>query len=170
VTHPRIASPARPGAAATALAAALLCAIAAPAAAGAHWNLGVNVRLPGLVIAGGPYWRYPHRGVFVAVDPFFPFYGAPGWGTPWGPAWVEPPYPARQPYAQALVAPAEPAPPPSGPDPVITPRNGQGGPQAEADRQACNRLATRSLAALRDAQVFQQQVASCLDERGYTMK
>ena len=134
--------------------------------------------------AGGPYPVGPPRGAYGPPGAWGPYGAYRGWDPfffGWGLTWVIPvtpmvfctpldcpPPPPRPP--RAGVPPPEPVYVPSGPDPVITPRNGQGWQQTEADRQACNRLATQDQAALLDAQVFQNSVAACMDARGYTVK
>ncbi len=60
--------------------------------------------------------------------------------------------------------------PPTKPQPVIYPRNGQSAQQTETDRQECNRWATTQPAAMADADVFQRAVAACMDARGYTVR
>jgi len=71
---------------------------------------------------------------------------------------------------QVYTTPPAPAAPPSRPEPVIYPRNGQSPQQLEADRQECNRWATTQPAALNDSSVFMRAVDACMDARGYTSK
>jgi hypothetical protein len=111
--------------------------------------------------------------------------GGGGWG--WGVGlglgaglllaspWYYPGYVATPPTTviieQAPQATAAPLPPPpSRPEPVIYPRNGQSAQQLEADRQDCNRWATTQQAALTDSSVFMRAVDACMDARGYTSK
>jgi len=116
-----------------------------------------------LSVGGGHYWR--HGGV---------------WYRPWGPRWVvvaPPVYYGPPPvFVQerpAVIVEEGPPPvkiPPSRPDPIIYPRNGQTAQQTEADRQECNRWATTQPSAMADASVFYRAVEACMDGRGYTMK
>jgi hypothetical protein len=62
-----------------------------------------------------------------------------------------------------------PPPPPSAPEPVIYPRNGQSPEQTSADRSACAQWATRE-AAGKEASVYQRAFAACMDGRGYTVR
>lgn len=107
---------------------------------GGRWSLGLS-------FSSGPYW------------------GDPYWGRPWG--WPYGYGPAYAPRSwQAPPAPVRPAAPPA----VAQPRQGQGGAQAEADWQACNRAAVATPAAMADAAAFQATVAACMDARGYTLR
>jgi hypothetical protein len=106
-------------------------------------------------IGGGHYWR--HGGAYYRA---------------WGPRWVVVAPPVAVPVARAapFLRAAAPPPAPRRPDPVITPRNGQGAAQTEYDRQQCNRWATTLPAAMAEASVFQRAVQACMDGRGYSMK
>jgi len=114
-------------------------------------------------VGGGRYWR--HGGV---------------WYRPWGPRWVvvAPPVMMGPPPVivqerPAVVVEEGPPPvriPPSRPDPIIYPRQGQNAHQTEADRQDCNRWATTQPSAMGDASIFYRAVEACMDGRGYTMK
>jgi len=69
-----------------------------------------------------------------------------------------------------MAAPPAPLPPPTRPEPIIYPRQGQSGAQTEADRQECNRWASTQRAAMNDASVFNRAVEACMDGRGYSMR
>jgi hypothetical protein len=131
-----------------------------------HRHRGYYSHLPrgavSVVIGGGRYWRHGSH-----------LY------SPWGSGWVlvAPPVVLAAPLVLQQAERPAPAPaaevlptPPSRPDPVIYPRNGQSAQQTEADRQDCNRWATTQPAALADASVFHRAVEACMDGRGYTMK
>jgi hypothetical protein len=62
-----------------------------------------------------------------------------------------------------------PPPPPSAPEPVIYPRNGQSPEQTNADRSACAQWATAQSVG-KDASVYQRAFAACMDGRGYTVR
>lgn len=167
---------------------ALLGATALGAHARGHWSVDLSVGVPiggyhggtyapgygtyvntlpvgavSLSVGGGRYWR--HGGV---------------WYRPWGPRWVvvAPPVvygppPVIVQERPAVVVEEGPPPvkiPPSKPDPIIYPRNGQSAQQTEFDRQECNRWATTQPSAMADASVFHRAVEACMDGRGYTMK
>lgn len=116
-----------------------------------------------VTVGGGHYWRY-----------------GGSWYRPWGPRWVlvAPPVvygppPVIVQERPAVVVEEGPPPvkiPPSKPDPIIYPRNGQNAQQTEADRQECNRWATTQPSAMADASVFHRAVEACMDGRGYSMK
>lgn len=113
-------------------------------------------------IGGGRYWH--HRGHYYRPRGF-------GWVLVAPPVVLSAPIVVRE--RPAVVVEEGPPPvklPPSRPDPVIYPRNGQGAEQTEFDRQDCNRWATTQPAALADASVFHRAVEACMDGRGYTMK
>lgn len=169
----------------------LLAAAACGAQARGHWSVDLSVGVPiggyggyygpvyapaygsyvgalpvgavSITVGGGRYWR--HGGV---------------WYRPWGPRWVvvAPPVvygppPVIVQERPAVVVEEGPPPvkiPPSKPDPIIYPRNGQSAQQTEADRQECNRWATTQPSAMADASVFHRAVEACMDGRGYTMK
>jgi hypothetical protein len=107
------------------------------------------------------------------------YYRGGGWGWGWGglvlaTPWIYGPVVVTQPSTVIVETPQQPAAtlpvPPSRPEPVIYPRNGQTAEQTEADRQACNRWATTQPAALSDSTVFMRAVDACMDGRGYTSK
>lgn len=142
-------------------------------AAEAHVSVSVGLGF-GVPVYGGVGWGGwgGYRGGY---------YGHRGWARPyWGGGvvvaapWVVVPYAPYGPaYDPPSVRPPEPpavSVPPTKPDPVIYPRNGQDANQTEYDRQACNRWATTQPAAVADAGVFQRAVEACMDGRGYTMK
>jgi ABC-type nitrate/sulfonate/bicarbonate transport system substrate-binding protein len=60
--------------------------------------------------------------------------------------------------------------PPSRPDPVIYPRNGQSAQQLEADRQDCNRWASTQRNAMGSSGAFNRATEACMDARGYTQR
>ena len=130
---------------------------AAPYGAPAYGTVygGLPAGAVSVQIGGGRYWR--HGGAFY---------------RPWGPRWVVVAPPVVLAGAPTLASDAPPPVvlPPSKPDPIIYPRNGQEAQQTEADRQECNRWATTQPAAMADAAVFQRAVQACMDGRGYTMK
>lgn len=123
---------------------------------------GLPLGTVGVQIGGGRHGH--HRG----------YYGRPygfGWALVAPPVLLSAPLVVRE--RPAVVVEEGPPPvrlPPSRPDPVIYPRNGQGAEQTEFDRQDCNRWATTQPAALADASVFHRAVEACMDGRGYTMK
>ncbi len=155
-------------------------------ARGARWSFDLSLGFP---IAGPGYYGGPAYGGYVPALPA----GAVGvsiggghywrhggtWYRPWGTRFVivAPPVYYGQPVIvqeqPAVVVEQGPPPvklPPSRPDPIIYPRNGQSAEQTEADRQDCNRWATTQPAAMADASVFHRAVEACMDGRGYTMK
>jgi hypothetical protein len=110
---------------------------------------------------GAGHWHHrSHWGWGVGIGfGFGPYYG-PGWVP--GPVVVVP-APDGDSWQPAAA-------PPSAPEPVIEPRQGQGAVQMEADRQACNRWATTQANAMVDATVFHRMTLSCMEGRGYSIR
>lgn len=175
--------------------AGLLVAAAATAQARGHWSVDLSIGLPLAPLYGpvygpayGPVYA-PAYGSYVGALPVGAVSVSIGggrywrhggvWYRPWGPRFVvvAPPVIVGAPVVvqerPAVVVEEGPPPvrvPPSRPEPVVYPRNGQSAEQTEADRQACDRWATTQPAALADASVFARAVEACMDGRGYTMK
>jgi hypothetical protein len=173
----------------TLIRAALLGALLTGAALAAHARGGVSVDLSVGIPIGG-YYGGPAYGSYVNTLPRGAVSLSVGggrywrhgghWYRPYGPRWVvvAPPVYYGPPPVIVQERPAvvveEGAPPvripPSRPDPIIYPRNGQSAQQTEADRQDCNRWATTQPSAMADASVFFRAVEACMDGRGYSMK
>lgn len=162
-----------------AMAALAACSATGIAQAGGV-SVGVNIGVPVLGGAVGYGYGGPVGAITVGGG-----YGhrrghyrgwSGGWGLVLAAPWVYTGLVLAQPQTVVIeqpVAPAAPAAqaaPPSRPDPVIYPRNGQTPQQLEADRQECNRWATTQPAALADSSVFMRAVDACMDGRGYTTK
>lgn len=155
-----------------AAAAVLLCASAA-AQAGVDLSLGLNFPIGHAGHHGSVYSTLPHGAVSVQIGGGRYWRHGGHYYRPWGPRWVvvAPPVVLGETVWVDAVRADPPLPvPPSRPDPVIYPRQGQSAQHTEADRQACNRWATTQPAALADASVFQRAVEACMDGRGYTLK
>ncbi len=177
-------SQARRPASRAALLALLLAATAVPAHARGGWSVELGVGFPvGPVYAAPAYGSYvgalPSGSVSVTIGGGAYWRHGGVWYRPWGPRWVVvpppvvygPPVVVRE--APAVVVEEGPPPiriPPSRPDPIIYPRNGQSAQQTEADRQDCNRWATTQPQAMAEASVFQRAVEACMDGRGYTLR
>jgi hypothetical protein len=157
----------------------------APSRAAVAVNVGVGFPYVGAVAPGvgyggvsvgygyGPAHRWHGGGWYGRGWYGGGWYGG-GWYGPWGAPYValQAPlyYPAPVYYGGASVAPSAVSAPPTRPDPIIYPRNGQNSQQTEYDRQECNRWATTQPSAVADASVFQRAVEACMDGRGYTMR
>ena len=172
------------------LAGALLAGAACGAMARSSWSVDLNLGFPVGPAYGGPVYAAPAYGGYVSSLPMGAVSVSVGgghywrhggvWYRPWGPRWVvvaPPPYYVEAPVVvqqrPAVVVEEGPPPvkiPPSRPDPVIYPRNGQSAQQTEADRQECNRWATSQPGALTDSSIFMRAVDACMDGRGYTTK
>jgi hypothetical protein len=159
-----------------AVAGLLACSWTSPRAGGV--SVGIDIGLPALVygppIAGAPvgivslHYGGSHRGYYRG-----------GWCCGWGlglglaltAPLVVPQTVVVEQMPLPLAAPPVAAPlPPSRPEPVMYPRNGQSVQQTEADRQECDRWATTLPAAMAEASVFHRAVEACMDGHGYTMK
>lgn len=152
----------------------LLTAALAAVTAHAGVSVGVSIGVPVVGAWGGPYGAIGvHYGGYYG--PRHPHYYRPGCCAVWpGVAFVAPWYAPIVVEAPAVVQAPAPTPPvvipPSRPEPIVYPRNGQDAQQTEADRQACDRWATTQQAAMSDATVFRRAVEACMDGRGYTMR
>lgn len=162
--------------------AAGLMALSAAAQARVDLSLGLHLPIGGRHVGpghGGFYGALPQGAVSVQIGGGRYWHHRGHYYRPWRHGWtlVAPPIVLSAPLivreSPAVVVDEGPPPvklPPSRPDPVIYPRNGQSAEQTEFDRQDCNRWATTQPAALADASVFHRAVEACMDGRGYTLK
>lgn len=110
-----------------------------------------------------PYWGGFALGLGLGLGAPW-FWGGPYYGWTYGP----PPAVLVEP-APAPGYPVTPV-PPTLPEPIYYPRNGQTDAQRETDLRECNRWATSQPAAMAEAAAFQRAVLACMDARGYTAR
>jgi len=120
---------------------AAAAALAVPQSAAARVGIGIGIGVP---IAG--------------------YYGPGYWAPYYGPRYVYHAPPAVLVQAAPLQS------PPTAPDPIFYPKNGQSPEQTESDRRECNRWAATQPAALADAGVFQRATYACMEGRGYSVR